>query len=276
MLTVSRLYLFPIKSLGGIAVASAEVTDRGFAYDRRFMLTDENDKFLTIRNFPKMWLLQPSLEGEKLRIRSLDYKIEDLFIPAQPEGIVDRTVTVWKAKVDAYDLGADVNGWFSEVLGIKCRLVYMPDESLRPVVSSSGFRPAGKVTSFADAHPFLMIGEASLRDLNERYLATSAPGTDELTMARFRPNIVFTGGMPYQEDEITDFTINGVSFTGLENCARCNVPNVDPATGIAESREPLATLSKYRLEARKIYFGRDLIHTGTGEVSVGDELILAQ
>ncbi|GHB83970.1 MOSC domain-containing protein [Persicitalea jodogahamensis] len=274
MLTVSQLYLFPIKSLGGIAVSSAVVTDRGFANDRRFMLTDENDKFLTIRNFPKMWLLQPSLESEMLRIASLDYKIEDLIIPAQPEGAADRTVTVWKEKVDAHGLGPDANAWFSEVLGIKCRLVYMPDESLRPVEASSGFRPAGKVTSFADAHPFLMIGEASLRDLNERYLANSAPGTDELAMARFRPNIVFTGGAPYQEDEIIDFTINGVSFTGLENCARCNVPNVDPVTGVATSREPLATLSKYRLKDRKIYFGRDLIHTGTGEVRVGDEIIL--
>lgn len=68
MLIVSELYIYPIKSLGGTAVASALVTDRGFQYDRRWMLVDEHNNFLTQRKHAQMALLQVSLTGDGLLV----------------------------------------------------------------------------------------------------------------------------------------------------------------------------------------------------------------
>lgn len=266
MLTVSQLYIFPIKSLAGIAVDEAFVTDRGFRHDRRWMLVDPQNRFMTQRKFPKMARLQPVLEENSLRIQSLEYTIDDLIVPLALADTDTAEVSIWNATCAAKCVGKQADGWFSEVLGADCRLVYMPDDSRRPVDTTSGYAPEGKFTSFADAYPFLLMGEASLDDLNSRL-------AQPVSILRFRPNIVFSGGTPYQEDAMEDFRINGVSFAGLENCARCNVPTVDPATGeMTSDKEPLRTLTRYRLQDRKIVLGRNVVHSGTGVVRVGDEI----
>jgi uncharacterized protein YcbX len=177
-------------------------------------------------------------------------------------------VTIWNATVAAQHVSNEADSWFTRALGKPCKLVYMPDGSLRPVNTTSGFRPPGKLTSFADAYPFLMISEESLADLNQRYA-----GEDYLSMARFLPNIVCAGGEPYGEDDIGQFTINDIPFTGLEKCARCNVPNVDPITAIKnKGNEPFRTLMGYRSEGRKVNFGINLIHSATGTISIGDTI----
>ena len=122
-----------------------------------------------------------------------------------------------------------IDAWFSKVVGLTCRLVHMPDESLRPVNTTSGVRPEGKFTSFSDAYPFLLLSEESMEDLNNR-------SGNSFSIKRFRPNIVTKGGVPYHEDHLTEFRIGEVQFLGIEKCARCAVPNVDvtvstPQTG---------------------------------------------
>ncbi|WP_420461259.1 MOSC domain-containing protein [Neolewinella sp.] len=268
MLTVSQLYIYPIKSLGGIAVDSAEVTDRGLAHDRRYLLVTPDEVFITLRKYPRMALLQPELRGGALSVRNTETG-EVLRLPEPADGPTDREVVIWQQTVAARSVSAAADTWFSDALGMACHLVYMPDHSHRPVAPSSGLRPAGKIASFADAYPFLLIGEASLADLNARY-----GGEVHFGMERFRPNIVCSGGAPYAEDDLTDFTINGISFTGLEPCARCGVPNVDPATGVANRvGEPLATLAGYRRVGGKVYFGMNLVHAGTGSIAVGDLIL---
>ena len=269
-LEVSRLFIYPIKSLAGISVDAVEVTEKGFKNDRRFMLVDPENRFLTIRQYPLMTRLQPELEEEGINVRSLHTDMPPLFIPFPSQQSTLEKVVIWNAEVAAQSISAVIDSWFSQVFGTFVKLVYMPQESMRPVDTTSGFKPAGKFVSFADAYPFMMMGEASLSDLNRRYEGASSFGFD-----RFRPNIVFSGGYPNQEDEIGRFSINGVTFQGIENCARCTVPNVDPKTGIVDiNTEPLATLSKYRLQNRKVNFGRNVVHSGTGTVRIGDILEL--
>ena len=271
MLAVSQLYIYPIKSLGGIAVAQAEVTDRGLAHDRRYMLVTHNGVFMSQRSTPRMALLRPRLTDYGLEVYNAGIDGSSVSIIQPPaDAPTNHRVTVWRQTVAAQHVSDQADSWFSHALKTKCKLVYMPDRSLRRVDSSTGQRPAGKVTSFADAYPFLLIGEESLADLNRRH-----PSDSELTMARFRPNIVCAGGAPYAEDEIGSFTVNGISFTGLEKCARCGVPNIDPVTAkVSSGRKPLRTLAEYRTEERKVYFGMNLIHTGTGRIAVGDLLLL--
>lgn len=268
MLKISQLYIYPIKSLAGIAVQSAKVTDRGLKHDRRWMLVDEKNDFLTIREYPKMTLLQPEIIDNQLIVRSIKNPESSISIQHEIDSDNLEEVVIWNATVKAKVLDIGISDWFSTQLGCKCKLVYMPESSMRPVDTTSGYHPANKFTSFADAYPFLIVGEASLQDLNNKL-------AEPISMARFRPNIVFSDGYAFQEDDFEDFTINGLKFTGLENCARCQIPNVDPTTGIINpNREPLKTLSKYRNRNKNIEFGRNLVHSGTGQISIGDEILI--
>lgn len=268
MLTISQLYIFPVKSLAGFSVPSAVVTDRGLQHDRRWMLVDANNQFLTLREFPRMALLHTALTDIALVMHSSENTDSLLTVSFETDGDSLEDVTIWNATVRAKSVGKEAADWFSDQLGGHCKLVFMLDSSHRPVDTTSGYKPSGKLTSFADAYPFLLLGESSMDDLNGRL---SAP----MSILRFRPNLVFAGGVPYEEDHINEFNINGISFTGLENCARCKIPNVDPATGtISADNQPLKTLAKYRNVNRNIIFGRNTVHAGTGVINVGDELVL--
>jgi len=244
------------------------VTDRGLQYDRRWMLVDENNSFLTLREYPKMTLLKVELHNDGLKIESLENSGSNFRIPFDADEDHLESVTIWNASVEAKFIGKEADNWFSEMIGGHCKLVFMPESSIRPVDTTSGYSPKGKFTSFSDAYPFMILGEASMDDLNNRMRIPQ-------TINRFRPNIVFSGGDPYQEDTMEDFTIGEIHFTGLENCARCPIPTIDPETGVFNAdKEPIRTLSKYRLRNKNIEFGRNVVHQGTGMIAVGDGIQL--
>lgn len=259
MLKVSELYIYPIKSLAGIKVSHAEVTDRGFKYDRRWMLIDENDRFISQREVAAMALLKVAIENNALQVNFNETSIK---IDLNTENKELIKVSIWDDECLAQLVDEKADQWFTNVLGMKCRLVYMPDEALR--TTDPKYAPDGSVTSFADAYPFMMISQASLDELNGR-LDTPLP------MDRFRPNIVITGASPFQEDTINEFEMGGIRFFGIKLCARCNIPTIDQQTAVA-GKEPSKTLAKYRLKNKKIYFGQNLIHAGSGLIAVGDEI----
>ena len=138
----------------------------------------------------------------------------------------------------------------------------MPDSTKRSV--DKNYANNNEVTSFSDGYPFLIIGESSLDDLNKRL-------GDPLPINRFRPNIVFTGGTPYEEDMMMHFTINSVNFFGVKLCARCTIPTVNQ-NDASKSVEPLRTLATYRQKNNKVYFGQNLLHHGIGSIHVGDTI----
>ena len=146
------------------------------------------------------------------------------------------------------------------MLGLSCHLVYMPDSSLRLV--DKDYAQNGEVTSFSDGFPTLIIGQASLDDLNQRLLM-------QIPMDRFRPNIVFKGGRAFEEDEMHSFTINGIQFAGVKPCARCVITTIDQVTG-EKGKEPLQALSGYRQVNNKVLFGINLLHEGEDIIHVGD------
>ena len=262
MLQVSGLYVYPIKSLGGIAVDSALVTSRGLQHDRRLMLVDEDNRFLTQRVHPMMAWLQPVLEDGCLLIHHKKNSADSLHIPLQPQGSECVRVTVWDDDCEAILYDEKVNQWFSRALGFSCRLVYMPDSSERKVDKKYALRE--EITSFSDGYPMLLIGQASLDDLNKR-LDIPVP------MNRFRPSIVFTGGEPFAEDQFQAFTVNTIQFNGVKPCGRCVVTTIDQ-DDLSISKEPLKTLSSFRLKNNKVLFGQNLLHHGEGIIRVGDRM----
>jgi uncharacterized protein YcbX len=265
MLQVSALYIYPIKSLGGIALDSAYLSDRGLLHDRRWMLIDENNRFLSQRENIQMALLKTLLETDGLRVSYTPdgTSINIPFIP-QTEELLE--VTIWDDTCTAQLVSAEIDAWFTSKLGMPVRLVYMPDSSKRP--TDPRYTSDGMVTSFSDGYPMLIIGQASLDDLNSRMPAA-------LPMDRFRPNIVFTGGEPYGEDTMKHIRANGIDMYGVKLCARCVMTTVDQ-NNATKGKEPLKTLAKYRLKNNKIYFGQNLVHSGTGLLNVGDELTILE
>lgn len=245
--------------MGGIALTKARVTSRGFEYDRRWMLIDKNNRFLSQRESAQMALLQVELSDNGLIITHKTTG-HSILIPFRPQTSESCQVVIWDDTCTAIYVSADADDWFTKVLGMNCRLVYMPDDSLRQV--DEKYAALGNITSFSDGYAFLLIGQSSLDDLNSRM-------TEVLPIIRFRPNIVFTGGKPFEEDKIDNFTIGDINFYGVKLCARCVIPTIDPKTA-ARAKEPLKTLATYRRRNNDVYFGQNLIHKGDGIVAVGD------
>lgn len=261
-LFISDIYIYPIKSLGGISLKSAQVTDRGLLNDRRWMLVDSNGRFMSQRTMPQMALLRVSMDELFLSVEHKTRNIPPLRIPLSASAGQNITVSIWNDSCRAETVSPLADEWFSRVLDVPCRLVHMAEDSLRPV--DTKYASMGEIVSFADAYPFLLIGQASLDDLNSRL-------SEKLPMNRFRPNIVFSGGRPYEEDTWKEFRAGQVTFYPVKPCSRCAIITTDQNTALV-GREPLATLSKYRSQGNMVLFGQNLLHSSTGIIAAGDEL----
>lgn len=242
----------------------ANVTSRGLEFDRRWMLVDEHNQFLTQRNFPRLAQLRTSIQDKDLVVHDLSDPGQSVRFPLVPSTGKNTRVTVWDDDCDAWDVDGSVNVWFSRILDRNVKLVYMPDESIRPV--DPRYAKQDDITSFSDAYPILLIGQSSLDDLNVR-LETPVP------MERFRPNIVFSGGAPYAEDDMHRFSINGIDFHGVKLCARCVMTTIDQDKAVA-GKEPLRTLSQYRTINNKVMFGQNVLVGRAGVIKVGDSLLV--
>jgi uncharacterized protein YcbX len=269
--TLTGLFIYPVKSLGGISVPAAELTPQGLRYDRRWLIVDERNRFLTQREHAEMALLavEPAYNGFLLRHRQRP-ELLPLFIPfeAQP----DRTlfVTIWDDMVWAWRGAKEADEWLSEALGQPCKLVYMSDMVRRDVEPDKPeLNPAGTLVSFADGYPYLLATEESLAKLNDQ-LAEPVP------MNRFRPNLVVSGAPADAELSWADFSIAGQSFRSVRGCGRCIVTTIDQATAQKnEASEPLRTLATYRKPDRKVLFGQNVTGPASGRVQVGDTVHLA-
>ena len=263
MLTLSEIWIYPVKSLGGISLQEATAEARGLRYDRRWMITDENGRFLTQREIPEMALLGTAIDDAFLHIFWKNRPAEKILVPLEfhTGELPEIHVKVWDDTCSAWVLPYHINNWLSSALKHKVQLVYMPDTTRRQ--TDLKYTTEGEHVSFADGYPFLVIGQASLDALNERL---EVP----LPMNRFRPNFVFTGGNPHEEDNWTDFSIGTTLFRGVKPCARCSITTTDQETA-ARAAEPLKMLATYRNEGKKILFGQNVIlRGGDGVVRVGN------
>ncbi len=257
---LSQINVFPVKSLGGISQNSACLTRRGLRWDRRWMLVDAKGQFLTQREFPQLCFLQVILQPDHLLVEDRRSPSSALKVPLQQAEAARRDVQVWKSRCRAETFSPQVDRWFQRVLSIECQLVYMPEDEVRSV--EPDFQQDDDIVSFADGFPCLIIGEASLLDLNQR-LPTP------VTMDRFRTNFVFSGGKPFAEDRWKSIWIGEVEFRVVKPCPRCLVTTIDPQTG-ESGVEPLRTLASYRRhESGGVMFGQNLVPRNLGEVAVG-------
>lgn len=266
MLQVSQLYIYPIKSLGGIALTAVNITDRGFEHDRRWMLVDDQGRFISQREAATMALLKVELTASGLQVYLLHEATDILLIPFAPYNSHTVAVQIWDSSCKAMLVSDEADEWFSKKLGLSCRLVYMPDEA--KIIIDERYNINNSVNSFADGYPILMISEASLNDLNGKT-------TETIPMDRFRPNLVFSGGDAFIENSMKEFEIDGLTFHGVKPCARCVVTTIDQSTA-TKGKEPLRTLATYRNTNNKIYFGENVIAANIGQINIGDTINILQ
>lgn len=265
---LSHLFRYPVKSLGGEALASSAVEARGLAEDRRWMVIDARDRFVTRRDVPAMAHVEALTAGETLVLSHplLGHRI--VAVPGDDAPLVD--AVVWRDTV-ALRLGDDAVGAFlSKALDRAVRLAYQSDASVRPVQPRHA--RAGDHVSLADGYPLLVTTEASLAALNARLASPVA-------MARFRPNLVIAGAAPWDEDRWRAIRIGDTVLRIAAPCARCVIVTQDPRTGERpDGNEPLTTLRAMgRMAAGGIMFGQNAIPDGPGTLRVGDPVeVLAE
>jgi uncharacterized protein YcbX len=261
-LVLQEIYLYPIKSLGGISVSQALVEERGFRYDRRWMLVDKKGDFVTQRIHPQLALLQVALSETQLEVFSKRDPSRKISFDLELNSGEEMQVKVWGDAVAALQVAPEVSAWFSNFLGMNVDLVLMPESSHRKM--DPRYAVQEESVSFADGMPYVMIGQASLDELNGRL-------ADPVGMDRFRPNLVFSGGEAYAEDQFKQLQIGEVEFQVVKPCARCVMITVNQQTG-EKGKEPLATLATYRTVNNKVYFGQNAVALAPGMVRLGDLL----
>lgn len=261
MYQLSQIWVYPIKSMGGISLKSSAVNFRGLKFDRRWMLIDENNRFISQRENASLALFKIEISEESLLINHPSRK-EALKISYPEKSGETATVQVWDDACQANVYPDDINSWFSSILNLKCKLVYMFDDSNRFKIKEGieGTHPL----SFSDGYPVLILGDATFKELNDKL-------ADKIKINRFRPNLVFSGGLPSEEANWKTFELGSSAFIGVKSCARCNVTTINQET-LETGKEPLKTLATYKRKDQQVVFGENLFVSKEGRVKLGDEI----
>jgi uncharacterized protein len=273
---VSRLFIYPIKSCGGVEVQEATLTETGLEFDRAWMVVDENRRFVTQRELPRMALIQPKMRQFDMVLKAPGMLALHVALDAVEEPL---RVTVWRDEVDAYDMGDVAAQWFTDFLGQDSEGRVLPDRrKLRLVrfdpdyTRLSSKQWTGDVdasTQFADGYAVLVISQSALDALNDRL---KQGGAAPIGMERFRPNVVIADApAPAQpldahaEDHLRDLQLatpqGSAVLRIVKPCARCEIPNIDPTTAVFGA-EPGATMAQYRSDSRldgAITFGMNAV-----------------
>lgn len=274
-LHVSNLYRYPVKSMGAVALPQANIDRFGIERDRRWMLIDNNGKFLTQRNIAKMTLLgvteyQSDEGGWGLTIQAA----QNIVLPDQCEQTLSfveskhfatnetLSVEVWGDQCEGKVADDFINRWLSVVLGVACRLVFMEETYYRNV--DEKYARNNETVSFADGFPLLLTTESSLAAFNQ-HLDTP------IEMLRFRPNLVISGNHAFAEDSWKRLRIGDIEFAVAKSCSRCVIPTINR---LSAKKEPAVfkALKQHRSIGRDVYFGQNLLAMGTGTIAVGDRV----
>lgn len=264
MPTLSALYSYPIKACRGHSLESALVERRGLQHDRRFLIVDPQGVAITQRDIASLALVVPNLADSTLGLSAPD--MPTILLPIAVDGPIQRA-TVWDdSDIKTIDQGDAAAEWLSSYLKVDARLVFMPQDGIRPVNPQYATHTDDTV-SFADGYPILIASQESLDDLNSRL---EIP----LPMNRFRPNLVVSGCGPFEEDTWQRIRIGEVEMALIKPCARCEVTTIDQQS-LVKGKEPLKTMATFRrVGGTKVMFGMNVIPLNEAKIRVGDSVIV--
>jgi hypothetical protein len=278
MAQITDLYIYPVKSLKGIALKEAHTGIRGFRYDREWMITDSNYHFISQREIESMATLEASINKDSLILHS---NTNQLSVPLDSEKLNQVRATVWDDICDAYDEGDEASNWLTNELGeykgSSLRLVRFSAKGERSVPEQylNGVKAQ---SAFSDQFPYLITSWESLSKLNQ---GLNEKKSKEVSMNRFRPNIVVQGVDDLEKMTASDLSCDEAQYSfGLRKpCKRCKIVTINQDTGeIMEPKEPLATLVKLKFSdaIKGAFFGQNAILLSDDcTIRVGDELTLS-
>ena len=268
---ITSLRIYPIKSCRGISVPSSTITKQGLTLDRRWMFVDANNKFITIRQKPQMTLINTAIDydTEQLVITIGDDQNKQVKVPLYPseewlkENAKAVVVDIWENDTEAFAYtDPKINALFREYIGEGEDVSLVVKDPHHPRIARGNADPKvlGRTVdvNFPDVLPIQIATEASIDELNSRL---KAKGEEAITIERFRPNIIVKGDIPWSEDSWKTVRINGdnswvttlsggnreaIDIDVQARCARCQVPNVEPSTGVKNKHQPWDTLMSYR------------------------------
>ena len=276
MAQITDLYIYPVKSLKGIALKEAQTAQRGLEYDREWMITDRDYNFISQREIELMTTIETDIDSDSLILTSNNQKT--LKIPLDSSSSKKVRAVVWDDLCDAFDEGDEASRWLTEVLGTfrgsELRLVRFDQKGERPVPKKY-LHGVHAESAFSDQFPYLITSWESLSSLNN---GLSENDSFEVSMNRFRPNIVVKG-LPNVEMMTSSNLVcekSGYQFGLRKPCKRCKITTIDQETGAIENpKEPLATLAmlKFSEEENGAFFGQNAILLSEHAVlGVGDLL----
>ncbi len=267
-LQIEQLWIYPVKSCAGIRLPQAELEPAGLAWDRAWMVVDADGVFVSQRDLPRMALIRPAFHHGQLELNAPGMLPLHFGLAIDP-GLQRATVEVWDDRVLSWDMGDAAAQWFSEFLQAELRLVRF-DPAWRRLSSAKWTQGIEASNRFSDGFPLLLLSSASLAELNERL---QAAGHEAVGIERFRANLVLGGIEAHDEDRLAEliFPQAGglVRLAPVKPCARCPIPDIDPATAQSGTavREALQAYRQDRRLLGAITFGMNaIVREGAGSL----------
>jgi len=274
-ITVTQLFLYPVKSLRGMEVKEATLSKTGFQWDRHWMIVKPDGGFITQRQFPQMVLINTAIDSNTLTLSK----------PGMPDCVINLneamhsevfTAKVWKDYCEVVDEGENVSEWLTKAIGTPkpLRLVRMADGHQRPQ-SKPDLLGKKTTTLFADAAPYLICNQQSLNAINQ---SLSNKNLSSVTIEHFRPNIVINGIEAFREHAITQLEHEYYQLKHCYPCQRCVVPTIDIETGKRHpQQQPFSLISELNSmpdNTQAPAFGENaILLTGENQViKIGDQL----
>jgi uncharacterized protein YcbX len=248
---VSRLFVYPIKSLDRVEVKTATILKSGaLKHDRSLAILDSLGKFVNGKRNKKVHAIRSDFD--------LETNTVSLWLPEKP--------------INRFDLDRErdkIENWLSEYFGFPVQIeqnleMGFPDDTISPGAT--------------------IISTATLETIASWY-----PGLEVAEVRkRFRTNIEISGVPAFWEDrlfttpeETVSFQIGDVHFMGVNPCQRCVVVTRNPQTGetypnfqktfINKRQE---TLPEWTERAQFNHFYRLAINTRVPATEVGKTITL--
>ena len=280
MAQITDLFIYPVKSLKGIALNESMTALRGLQYDREWMVTTSDYEFITQREIPLMSTIEVSIDLDALTLSSKNNTKFQVSLLSSNTNVIK--ASVWGDICDAYDEGDDVSLWLTSLLGLyknkSLRLVRYSSQGIRPVPAKY-LNGVEAQSAFSDQFPYLITSWESLEKLNTGLIKN---GSQVAEMDRFRPNIVVKGIDNLEKKTSQNLLCHksGYDFGLRKPCKRCKIITINQDDGkIDNPKEPLATLTSLRFsdEIKGAFFGQNAILLSNKNyiLKVGDELSIS-
>ncbi|XP_038626436.1 molybdenum cofactor sulfurase [Tachyglossus aculeatus] len=261
--TVTNIYIYPIKSCAAFEVTQWPVGDRGLLHDRTWMIVNQNGVCLSQKQEPRLCLIRPSIDLKQDIMVLKAEGMEPITVPLERESGVGNQICQRKVcgdRVNTYDCGEEIADWLTEFFGRQCRLTKQSSDFRRTAnkkqVKELSSSPAASL-SLVNQAQYLLINTASIWELQQQLNNRVENRSEELfeikeLISRFRANIVINGTEAFEEEMWAEVRIGTLHLQVLGPCHRCQMICIDQGNGQG-NKDVFQTLSASR--DRKVNFG---------------------